>query len=380
MITFGFWRIVLLTVGAAVVVPVRPSHYPAVEPVGPSRQVDLRTPSSALRRWAVGGLSDQGQQGTVAVGPGGAAASRALASIAPDNVAATAATSTIAAPVLFVVHGLPRTSGLVPWHRHDSVTVSDIVTIQVDMSDGHVDVQTADMDIPGRGLDLVVQRTWDSTLAQVRRSTAAGQGWVSSLTPQISGLLTGTLLYTDETGAVWPFPSAGAVTGGVATYVAPPGLPWQLTASTAGYTLTDPQSGAVRAFDAQGRYLSDSDAYGNRNTLRYHGGLPTAETNSGGRALRLSYRHGLLSAVASPAWVSSGGRQGEQVVYRYNRTAQLTALTRAAGTPDALTTRFGYRGVLLVSITTPDASRWRLDYDAKGRLSRLVAPAGAASS
>jgi hypothetical protein len=112
---------------------------------------------------------------------------------------------------------------------------------------------------------------------------------------------------------LWLFPFTGSPTAPppYTTYQTPAGLPWALTTSTAGYTLTNVLTSETLAFDAQGRYLSGADAYGNQNVLSYGASGPISDTNSGGRALSLSYTSGgLLNDVQSPLWRSSGGAQG----------------------------------------------------------------------
>ncbi len=95
--------------------------------------------------------------------------------------------------------------GAIPWHPHHGVSLSGTgVAVSVDLADGHADVTTSDLHIPGRGPDLALGRTWDSTVAQGGLTAGTG-GWTSSLTPRVSGSVTGTVLFTDITNAVWPF-------------------------------------------------------------------------------------------------------------------------------------------------------------------------------
>jgi hypothetical protein len=143
-----------------------------------------------------------------------------------------------------------------------------------------------DLSVPARGPALAEGHVWDSALAQAGLAGSAGQGWQTSLTPSMGGGLTSTVSYTDATGAVWLFPYTGAptATAPYTTYQTPAGRPWALTTSTAGYTLTNVLSGETLAFDAQGRYLSDSDAYSNSNTLSYGASGPISVTNSGAGA------------------------------------------------------------------------------------------------
>ena len=132
------------------------------------------------------------------------------------------------------------------------------LSASVDLADGHVDVAADDLSLPARGPALALGHIWDSTLAQAGVAGSAGQGWQTSLTPSMGGGLTSTVSYTDATGAVWLFPYTGPLTATApyTTYQTPAGLPWALTTSTAGYTLTNVLSGETLAFDAQGHFLS----------------------------------------------------------------------------------------------------------------------------
>jgi len=271
--------------------------------------------------------------------------------------------------------------GAIPWHPHHGVSLSGTgVAVSVDLADGHADVTTSDLHIPGRGPDLALGRTWDSAVAQGSLTAGTG-GWTSSLTPRVSGSVTGTVLYTDTTNAVWPFRYASLLSALPAYrhYVTPPGLPWTLTTSTAGYTLTNFLTGAALVFDASGRLVASQDAYSNTNTMSYGAGSatsPASEANSGGRSLAFGYSNGRLTDAQSPLWQQGGtGAAGSQhVTYGYNGSGQIATRTLGAGTPDAVTTTFGYSGTQLTSITTPANRVWALGYDGQGRVSTLTSP------
>ncbi len=283
---------------------------------------------------------------------------------------------------VFVARVLVPAGGDLPWHPHRSVRMSAGLDASVDLADGHVDVHAADLSIPARGPDLALAHTWDSALAAAGVSAAAGQGWQTSLTPRLGGAPGATATYTDTTGAVWSFAPTGSANG-LYSYTTPPGRPWQLTASTAGYTLTNILTSEVMRFDNGGRLTADADAYGNQTTMSYGAGSassPSGEANSGGRALAFTYANGLLADAQSPLWQSGGaGAAGSQrVAYGYSGS-QLTSLTRGAGTGDALTTTFGYSGTQLVTVTTPytgapQPQAWAMAYDAVGRVSSITSP------
>jgi len=270
---------------------------------------------------------------------------------------------------------LPGGSGAVAWHPHQGGggSIGGGVGLSVDLADGHVDVSVPGLSLPGRGPNLAFTRSWDSALAQ---TGADGTGWQSSLTPGISGDLTGVVYYADESGATWPFTYTGSAAdpGPYTAYQTTPGKPWQLATSTAGYTLTNFLTSETMTFDGQGRLLADSDAYGNPNTMTYGSNGVTSEANSGGRALSFSYSNGQLGDAMSPLWQSSGGAQGQHVHYGYNGSGQLTTSTLGAGTSDAVTTTFGYSGTQLTNITLGSGHTWTMGYDAQGRVASLTSP------
>ena len=190
-------------------------------------------------------------------------------------------------------------SGQLPWHPHKTVRLSAGLSASVDLADGHVDVAADALLPPARGPALTLGHVWDSALTQAGVAGSAGQGWQTSLTLSMGGGLTSTVSYTDATSAVWLFPYTGAptATAPYTTFQTPAGLPWALTTSTAGYTLTNVLTNETLAFDAQGRYLSDTDAYGNQNVLSYGASGPISDTNSGGRALTWPIRRGACSTT-----------------------------------------------------------------------------------
>ena len=265
--------------------------------------------------------------------------------------------------------------GTIPWHPHQQVRFAAGLGASVDLADGHVDVGAADMSIPGRGPQLALNRTWDSLLAQRGVTTTAGAGWQSSLTPQMGGVLTATVSYTDGSGAAWNFVYGGdpSATGPYTTYTSPPGLPWQLTASSAGYTLTNFLTGATRTFDPSGRLSATADSYGASDAMVDDGTDQAggALVDSGGRTIAYSYTNGVVGEEVSPLWQSSGGTQGQHVTAAYSGTL-LTAHTLGAGTADAATTTFGYSGTQLVTVTTGMGHQWLLGYDAQGRVAAIT--------
>jgi YD repeat-containing protein len=279
--------------------------------------------------------------------------------------------------------------GTVPWHPHHDVTLSDSLSLGVDLADGHVDLRAADMSVAGRGPDLSVAHTWDSAWATSTESTNAGQGWLTNLDVGMTGVLTQTVWYTDGTGATWPFTYTGNLTdtGTLTAYETPPGLPWQLSTTTitgtVGYTLSNVLTNETLTFAPSGQLVADTDAYRNTNTLN---AAATSWANSNGRNLAISYTSkNLLNDLQSPLWQSGGsGAAGSQhVTYTYGSSGcastQLCSLVRGSGTSDARTAKFGYTGNLLTSITTPLNQTWSLGYNSIGQLITITSPVSGTS-
>ena len=136
----------------------------------------------------------------------------------------------------------PPSGGAIPWHPHQETRFAAGLSARVDLADGHVDVSAAALSIPARGPDLSVGHVWDSLLAQNGATTSAGTGWTGDLSQSIGGALTATVVYTDASGAVWPYYYEGlsTATGPYTAYQTPAGQPWALT--TAATTTADAPS------------------------------------------------------------------------------------------------------------------------------------------
>jgi hypothetical protein len=243
----------------------------------------------AYRACSVGGYGQTPCDGSTIAHPGnvgfdGSTPISALAPVPPSTYQTSHSPQSylqVPANLQFLAVPLTNDSGIVPWHARYPVSLPAGMSAQVDLADGHLDLQYTDMSIPARGPDLALVHTWDSGAALAGTTTSAGIGWNTNLTARMSGAPGALVSYTDGTGAVWQFgysTSKGA-------YLSPLGLPETLVASTSGYTLTNFLTGEALVFNAQGRFVSDTDSYGNANTLD-GGGI--TYSNSGGRCLVLS--------------------------------------------------------------------------------------------
>lgn len=294
-------------------------------------------------------------------------------------------------------------AGDIPWHPHYDFAMAAGLAASVDLADGHIDVRAAGVAVGGRGPGLGSGTSWDSARAQAGLMTVAGQGWLAgNLTARMDGGLTGTVLYTDGSGAQWPYTYQGGANDPgptYSTYATPAGLAWVLhtdsRSSTAKYVLSDILTGEVRTFDGNGSLVSDADSYGYGDVLAPSGATPGSETNgnvqalgSGARSLLIAYSGGYLADVQSPAWRTASQTNGvpdggQHVTYSYGPgagcvTGQLCSITWAAGTAQALSATFQYTGLQLTGITTPGGHQWALTYTGT-QLTKIVSPAEGAT-
>lgn len=164
-------------------------------------------------------------------------------------------------------------------------------------------LQTIGLSLLSCGPALSYVRTWDSTAAQlssgVPGATAPSKaGLNATVTIAVSGPATRTVLYADESGALWSFVYKGSSTAPppYSSYSTPAGLPWALStnpsapARSAAYMLTNFLTGEVRTFTSGGGYLADADSYGNRSSLAYSGArVSSLSSTCGTRALTFTY-------------------------------------------------------------------------------------------
>ena len=138
----------------------------------------------------------------------------------------------------------------------------------------------------------------------------------------------------------------------------PPGVTLQLAQSNGVYRLTE-RSGTERAFNAQGRLSSVTDADGNALTLAYNAQTNlTTVTDHYGRTLSFTYANGRISSVSDGT--------GRSVAYAYTADGDLSAFTDPENNTWLYTYDTAHR---LVSVTDPEGLQTvHNTYDPLGRV------------
>jgi RHS repeat-associated protein len=253
-------------------------------------------------------------------------------------------------------------------------TLPDHATsVSVNVANGDTVVSHTDLDIPGRGPDLSLTRTYH---ALGYLNGLFGQGWTSELDEQLTIPGDGSVMYREADGGIHVFLPNGS--GG---YLTSPGLFVTLVQNGDGtYTLTSADQTKTN-FSSSGLLTSVVDRNGNTLTVSYTGGLPTTVTDAAGRTLTISYTSGHVTSIAAPGSRSYG--------YAYDGNGNLTDYTDPSGvvthyTYDSshrlLTITLNYKSGVgadfqtnVVTTLTYDTTSSHFEYN---RLTRLLDPMG----
>jgi RHS repeat-associated protein len=185
-----------------------------------------------------------------------------------------------------------------------------------------------DLAVPGRGMPLDLNRTYNSLAASTEGMF--GYGWTSSYEMSLSFDSSGDVTVHQEEGAQTTFNPNGYP--GSSGYSAPPNVLGSLVQnSDATYTLT--RRGQQQfVFSSSGQLLLERDPNGYTTTLSYNpAGQLVSVTDPAGRSLTYAYGgNGLVSSVTDPA--------GRVMRYGYDGAGNLTSVTD----PDGGQTTFGY--------------------------------------
>ena len=224
----------------------------------------------------------------------------------------------------------------------------------VNPSTGEYSAISSDIDVPGKGEELELARTYGSETASTLGPF--GYGWTDSYEMSIEPdpvLGPSVMDVVQENGSVADF--AEQPNG---TWL-PPGRVFAslVENSGGGWTFTR-HDGESFTFNSAGQLISESDLNGETTTLSYTDGLLTTVTDPAGRTLSFTYNGAaLVTKVTDSA--------GRSVMYSYNSSDQLTSVTDVTGG----TWQYGYgANNLLTSVTSPDGGVTTNVYDNLGRV------------
>lgn len=209
----------------------------------------------------------------------------------------------------------------------------------VNCATGDLSEAQTDFQIGGRGVGLVLTRTYSAQAAAAATSPGAfGYGWASSFGLHLTVAEAGKkVTFVEARGGTVPFTQSGSA------YVAPAWSQDELSGnSTSGYTLTLPDQSTYR-FSGAGRLEAIADRNGNETTLAYD-------------------EAGRLKTVTDPS--------ARQLTFAYNAGGQVESATDPMGH----VVKYAYESGNLASVTMPgEASpRWQFKYGTSHRITEII--------
>ena len=223
--------------------------------------------------------------------------------------------------------------------------------------------QFTDFTVPGRGVPLIFQRTFDASAAATDGSL--GFGWTDSYAMSLAVDATGAATITQENGAQVVFQPNGA--GG---FTAAPRVLATLVSNPDGtFTFTRKPNQIRYVFSNAGQLISESDRNNAVTSLAYTGSHLTTVTDPSGRTLTLAYAGSHISAVTDPL--------GRTDSYGYDAAGNLVSTIDAAGQ----TWKFTYDpNHLLLSMTDPAGGVTTNVYDTSNRVTTQTDVRGLATT
>jgi RHS repeat-associated protein len=238
------------------------------------------------------------------------------------------------------------------------------------MASGRLTESVTDVSIPGRGVPLSVQRTYNSDM--VGESGLFGDGWRSNLDVSLAEL-SSEVVITQENGSIAPFSKIPA-TGGLE---APDRVQATLVKEVDGtWTFVRDKTQTLR-FDSSGRLTALTDRNGYTTSLDYPSSSEILMTEPGGRTLTFTLNDGLVASVVDSVIPSRA------VTYSYQGTYldQVESFKMNAADSTPVTWGYDYDPGTgrLESVTDPRGNSNFTHYDAEGRVDYQIDYAGARS-
>jgi RHS repeat-associated protein len=249
--------------------------------------------------------------------------------------------------------GLPPTPYQTANLGSPSSPTNQTVAEPVSVIFGNYTYQHTDLSLPGRGLPVALERTYNSITPSVTSDGPFGYGWTHAYALTTTQETTSTVMVKNQDGRLDRFTKANG------TYTAPPGTFNTLTKNPDGtFTLVHKDQTSYN-FNLQGRLASIVDKNGNTTTLTYTGDDLTQITDSAGRLTTLTCdANHHITQITDPA--------GRTNTYTYDANGNLISHTDARGQ----TTTYAYdANHRLTSITDANGHTFvQNTYDAEGRV------------
>lgn len=231
----------------------------------------------------------------------------------------------------------------------------------ISLGDGNTYIKETDVQIPGLGGGLVLDRTWNSLWPSTQTAFQVGifgPNWRSNFEERVFVGSDNYIKYARGDGTFWSF----GYNGGVWLLAAPKTVTATLVQGQSYWTLMF-QNGEQRLFDnTSGNLIAIIDRNGNTIQVSYNAlGYPSTVRDPAGRTLSFTYGNpsfpALVTSVTSSVGISTS--------YSYDTEGRLTQVTE----PDGSTYNFQYNTQSLIT-SVMDSQGVILEshtYDSNGR-------------
>lgn len=266
--------------------------------------------------------------------------------------------------------------------------LTDRITAKVNVGSGNLLIEQRDLTIPGTGLDLTLDRVFNSVGVY---STELGARWAFDTARDV-----GLRKFPDGSVAFYGpgFDVVAFDANPDGSFTSPGDANATLTKTTSGYELNFHRSDETWRFNDGGFFLERVDKNGNRISFAYDSyGRLTTITDTQGRVTTFTHKKDDLVSITDPAGRTFGYRYadgglveyidpaGQSTFYKYEGDLDLRSITDPSGrlteftydTLDRVTSMTRYEGKTADSLTS---KTWRFTYDDTNHVTRVTDPNG----
>ncbi|HUZ90113.1 MAG TPA: hypothetical protein VMU49_09855, partial [Candidatus Acidoferrales bacterium] len=275
-----------------------------------------------------------------------------------NNEADTLGSTRIGSTPYFYVY-YTNAIGVRSFYNQETHQLTDRSNLAVNVANGNLTIQGSDVSIRGSGLNLDVNRIYNSL-----GSGGAMGTWLMTTGVDVNlAFLSGDVYYQGPGGYDATFRTNGS--GG---WTSPPGINAVLTQSGGNYKLTFNSSQETLTFNSSGQLTSDADRNGDSISYTYSSGRLRSISDTQGRSTTFAYTSPVASNLVSGITDSSSRSWG----YSYTSASGFDELTEYTD-PNSKSTSYSYdTSGRVTKITDPLGNETSFGYDSSSRVTSIT--------
>jgi RHS repeat-associated protein len=275
-----------------------------------------------------------------------------------NNEADTLGSTRIGSTPYFYVY-YTNAIGTRSFYNQERHQLTDHSNLAVNVANGNLTIQGVDLSIQGTGLNLQVNRMYNSL-----GSGGAMGTWVMTTGVDVNlAFLSGDVYYQGPGGYDATFRTNGS--GG---WNSPPGINAVLSQSGSNYKLTFNSSHETLNFNSSGQLTSDADRNGDTISYTYSSGLLSSISDTQSRSTTFAYTSSVASNLVSGITDSTSRTWG----YTYASASGFHELTQYTD-PNTKSTQYSYdTSGRVTKITDPLGNQTTFGYDSASRVTSIT--------